>query len=369
MTKERGKQIGSIIIIAVFIIGAIICMSLLICDEVRHSNKKHYESIANYSVIDYFLKKGDAVDLSCENQFKDSGIDITQSTYTSADTTVCNVSGSVITAVGMGRTTIDVELYSKPNDTYYYCMGVCANVYVVDDNAEDLIEIRTAQDLLNIKNNLSARYILKNDVDLSGIDYVSMGDSSYGVAAPFTGVFINPLKFKIKNLTIRPTCTENHGRCSGGLFGDIEDAYIDGIILENVDIDLRDCNGELPSIAGGIASTAINSIIRNCVVKGAIKAVGSSGGIVGNVGGRSSVRDCVSVGSIASVKEEAGGIAAYGDYIYDSTSFADVEGAYAGGILGYSMHGETAYGCTFLGNVCGEKSQGEIIGKITGFEW
>lgn len=369
MINEKMKKAGMLTVIIIFIVGAIVCLSYLIWHESKNGNAKHSESIENFSVVDYFLKKGETVDLSCKNQFKDSGITFTQSTYTSADSSVCSVSGNILTAVGMGRTTIDVELYSKPNDTYYYCVGVCANVYVVDENDEDLIEIRTAQDLLNIKNDLSAKYILKDDVDLAGINYAAIGDSSYGVAPSFTGVFINPFKFKIKNLTIRPTCTENHGRCSGGLFGDIEDAYIDGIILENVDIDLLDCNGKHPSYAGGIASTAMKSIIRNCVVKGEIKAIGSSGGIVGGAEGRSSVRNCVSVGSIVSIKEEAGGIVAYGDYIYESVSFADVTGAYAGGILGYSFHGESVCDCTFLGNVDGEKYEGEIIGKITGFEW
>ena len=45
--------------------------------------------------------------------------------------------------------------------------------------------VKTVDDLQNMQNNLSGKYILMNDIDLAGFDWTPVGDDSCGFTVSF----------------------------------------------------------------------------------------------------------------------------------------------------------------------------------------
>jgi len=71
-------------------------------------------------------------------------------------------------------------------------------------------QIFTAEGLMNVANHLDGSFILLQDIDLGGIDWVPVGTKS----APFTGKF-NGNNYTISNFTI----TQNTADGDMGMFG------------------------------------------------------------------------------------------------------------------------------------------------------
>ena len=149
--------------------------------------------------------------------------------------------------------------------------------------------IKTADDLDNIRNNLSGKYILMNDIDLSGINWEPIaGQSQTGAPTPsdcFQGE-LNGNGYTINNLTVN-----NSSSFYVGLFGVTLNAEIKNLGLENLDI-----NGE---IAGGVAYGTVDTSISNCYVTGSVSGEDVGGFIgadafIGSYGGNSSISDCYS---------------------------------------------------------------------------
>ena len=150
--------------------------------------------------------------------------------------------------------------------------------------------IKTAADLDNIRNDLSGKYILMNDIDLSGINWEPIaGQSQPGYPNPsdcFQGE-LNGNGYTINNLTVN-----NSSSVFVGLFGVTLNAEIKNLGLENVDI-----NGEF---AGGVAYGTVDTSISNCYVTGSVTGENFAGGFIGgdspldSYGGNSSISDCYS---------------------------------------------------------------------------
>ena len=177
--------------------------------------------------------------------------------------------------------------------------------------------IKTAEDLNNIRNNLSGKYILMNDIDLSGINWVSIGSSSSG----FSGE-LNGNGYVIKNLTM----TANSSNLQG-LFGYIENGKVSNLGLEAAHI-----AGSY--LSGILSEEAKNAIISNCYSTGFVGGDDSCGGLVG---------------------------AMTGGTITNSYSSASVYSGVVGGLIG-SGDGTTISNCYATGSLSGG-TQGGLVGK------
>ncbi len=129
--------------------------------------------------------------------------------------------------------------------------------------------IKTADELQAMKDNLSGKYILMNDIDLEGYNWTPVG-SDYSNS--FSGE-LNGNGFVIKNLTI------NKPEDNVGLFG-----FISGATIKNLGIINAEVTGyENVSILAGWVDGSVVSI-NNCYTKGYVSGWESVGGIVGYTG-------------------------------------------------------------------------------------
>lgn len=134
------------------------------------------------------------------------------------------------------------------------------------DSYDGKILIHTLNDLINVAEDLTANYVLMNDIDLAGLDWVPIGSKEN---YPFTGTF-NGNGYKILNLTIN--MPSNNGV---GLFGYTDGATIENLALENVNILGK-------GRVGGLVGESKSSVIINSYVTGMIEGLNNAiGGLVG----------------------------------------------------------------------------------------
>lgn len=149
---------------------------------------------------------------------------------------------------------------------------------------EDPYQIATAEQLDAIRNNLSASYILLNDIDLSSYgNWVPIGDSS---SSGFTGT-LDGNGHSIQNMTITSS-----GLDYSAFIGSALNATVKNLSLENVDIEVSDTH----CVAGIIGSAVDNCIIESCSVSGNIRVTTARvelliGGIAGKIVRTSSSSD------------------------------------------------------------------------------
>ena len=171
--------------------------------------------------------------------------------------------------------------------------------YHIPEVPDGYIGIYDAEDLQNISKNLSANYILMNDLYMEG-----------AVFTPFEGVFEG--RFLGNNYTIYDFSSY------ASLFPRVSGAYIEAISFENADLDLiryaEDYYIDEELAVGGIVGEVIFNgnctEISNCSFNGEIRMYGGSdhdedytygeiGGIIGRLAGSgSSVYDCSFNGTI-----------------------------------------------------------------------
>ncbi|NCA67524.1 MAG: hypothetical protein EOM87_05620, partial [Clostridia bacterium] len=152
--------------------------------------------------------------------------------------------------------------------------------------------VSTVQQLNNIRNNLTGYYVLTADIDLAGEDWVPIGyveqiNEQLNYDNSFKGMLFggdngSGNAYRIKNLTIDAA---NVTYITAGLFGAIDKAHIEGVILENISI-TGTCAANTYYI-GGIAGVNRLSKVQDCIVTGVIDIVGARyiGGIVGQMYG------------------------------------------------------------------------------------
>ena len=162
----------------------------------------------------------------------------------------------------------------------YY--GPLIHIYCYDENT--IIKINTIEDFININKNLEGEYLLNNNLDFSSIEnlqtigYIS---ETEGITYQFEGVIINPYKYTISNITIKEQ-KENQYH-SYGLFNATYRAYIDGLIIENLNVDMPTKTERWNTVVGGLVGKSDNSTIVNCSINGTVKGISYVGGIVGNL--------------------------------------------------------------------------------------
>ncbi|MCL2642924.1 MAG: hypothetical protein FWD52_05390 [Candidatus Bathyarchaeota archaeon] len=191
--------------------------------------------------------------------------------------------------------------------------------------AEGYIEISDRAGLEAIKNNLNGKYYLSDDICLSGVEWIPIGDDT----APFRGTF-DGRGYVIYNLAIMDDYQY------AGLFGYVENAMVKNVGLVGVTISIS-----ISSCVGGICGVASDSTVSNCYSAGKISTSYPSissysdysyvGGICG-VASDSTVSYCYNTGNIS---------------VSSTTSSSPC----VGGICGYMSDGTMISYCYNTGNI------------------
>ncbi|KHD37442.1 hypothetical protein NL50_04505 [Clostridium acetobutylicum] len=210
---------------------------------------------------------------------------------------------------------------NKPNSVTV----VPQNGSVGKGTEDDPYIITTVQQLEDMKYDLNAHYKLGSDIDLTGISWTPIGNSS----AQFTGSFDGD-GYSIKNLSM-----DNPGVNVNGLFGYIKDATIKDVVMKNTNI-----------LGGDYV-----------------------GALVANVAGTSTIDGCLAIDGTISGGNYVGGLVGYGTglNISNSSSTVTVTGKNdnVGGLVG-SLSGNIT-NCYTIGDVTSDGNNvGGLLGNITG---
>ena len=208
--------------------------------------------------------------------------------------------------------------------------------------------ISTVEELYAIRYNLSGKYILTTDLDLTeatktgGAWNTGYGWNPIGRSTDyaFTGVF------------------DGNGHCIiglqsqygyGSLFGYINNGTVKNLGLKNVNISNNNSSCQL----GGIAASVTGGTISNCFVTGNVNTSASysaAGGLIGSINVTTSSKLLI-------------------ENCYNKAS---VNGAYAGGIVGRAdgnpqsiSNYATIKQCVNIGTISGSNSTGAIIGRTS----
>ena len=191
--------------------------------------------------------------------------------------------------------------------------------------------ILTPTQLQNINTTgLSNDYLLGTDINLSGVSFTPIGESS-----AFTGTF-NGLGNTISNLIIGTSGSKYSGTYAG-LFGQVGS----GGTVENI----------------GLLN---ESIYDN-------NTSGNTGGLVGyNNGG--TVSNCYSTGTVTGTGYSTGGLVGWNNgTVTDSYSTGQVSGSsYTGGLVGDNTNGGTVSNSYSTGTVSGYSYTGGLVGGNNG---
>lgn len=215
---------------------------------------------------------------------------------------------------------------------------------------EGYIEIASAYALNKIRDNLSGKYIITQDIDMDGYNWTPIGTSE----EPFTGVLDGNKKiltnFKVNNENV--TTATNIG-----LFGCTSNATISNLFVKGASITVKQPYASAIQVnIGTLAGTATQTVFKDCIVTGSINAENIKSGSVGGVAGKAIVCSLNNITNAAdvSIKTDAklttisiGGIAGsarsgiinqcsnYGDIFASGTdSLSDTRFVQAGGIAG-----------------------------------
>lgn len=163
--------------------------------------------------------------------------------------------------------------------------------------------IYTAEDLNNVRNNLTGNYILMNDIDLSlYANWNPIGTSN----SPFKGIF-DGNGYVIKNMSVTVTNATNY---VGGLFGQIYESIVKNIGMIESNIKAQFTGSGINVCIGGIVGFSSYSSILNCYNTGNINAISTAsshsfspfarvGGILGGSSFEGSITSCYNTGYIS----------------------------------------------------------------------
>lgn len=223
-------------------------------------------------------------------------------------------------------------------------VGLCPAAMAADADREGWTAVSSAEELAAISKNLSGKYYLTANIDLTGKPWTPIAMYFY---KPFTGEF-DGNGYVIKGLSVsNSTSGSSSARVGVGLFG-----CTSGAKLQNVSvIDASVVNTAASDVSTGIlVGCGHATTIIHCYTSGTVssKCVYGTGGIVGHTMPRT-------------------GTSSAGAYILRCASSATVSStsSYAGGIAGGSN--EDIEECYFTGSVTsGSSCAGGIAGFITG---
>ena len=243
--------------------------------------------------------------------------------------------------------------------------------WVKAGSAANVVYIRTMADLANLASavnsgvNMSGKtFLLMNDIDLSGLNWVPIGyyiDWNNSNNKPFSGVF-DGQGHSIIGLTI------SGGQNDAGLFGYTHLATIRNVVIRNPQIEGR---SEVGALVGrqGYSSTGIE---KCAVIGGRIQGAGSVGGLVGYME-ESPLQNCYTTCEVIATDSYAGGIVGrhlVGASIRSCYATGNISGRYSGGIVGQARNVER---CVALGQTVTGASSHRVLsepnGKLNVYAW
>ena len=202
--------------------------------------------------------------------------------------------------------------------------------------------IKTADDLNDIRN-ASGKYILMNDIDLSGYNWEPIKSSNS------KQISLNGNGYVIKNLTINQP-----GETEVGLFSTLVGS-ITNLGLENVNIT---GNNTVGAFVGYLTS----GLITNCYVTGKVSGNTYVGGIIGNAPAACGVDECYSSANVNGGSYVGGLIGGgSGDALYSYFDGRVSGNSYVGGLAGSGNHFDHSYS---NGRVSGNTNVGGAIGRL-----
>jgi hypothetical protein len=224
-------------------------------------------------------------------------------------------------------------------------------------------QIANRSELESVNSNLTAHYILINDIDLGGTNYTNAVIAPWeGSSRPaFSGVFDGNYK-TIHNLCIDGGTTNS----VIGLFSVIEHGgIIKKLRLDNCNVSGKDFLGMISgSLEWGV-------IISDCFASGAVSGQDSVGGLVGQLfqscirrsASEGSVVGMYSVGGLVGENEGDQGYDYRSGVISDCYSTCTVSGGSAvGGLIGWNRDGDM-FNCYSCGVVSGDSETAALVGN------
>ncbi|OQB47955.1 MAG: The GLUG motif protein [bacterium ADurb.Bin157] len=317
--------------------------------RIANFTETHFSNGVEVATTDYELQWS-TDNTSCEIVFSD-GLETVKAYEITLDSSV-----------------ITCEDQIHPAETFVGVFRVCPFARGLGTEASPF-EIASATDLIYISSHnyfFSRHYKQTEDVDLA--DYGSSYNGGEGFApicslyggSYFTGVY-NGNDKKISNLYI------NRNSDYQGLFGNIRNAKIHNLFLENVDITTSNV------YVGALAGYTTGSEIRDVRVSGEIAGNAGVGGITGyasNYNGlQSQIIRCsaeVAIETANWASDYLGGIVGYLTNSLVSQCFTrvNIEGRfYLGGVVGYSYIAEIT-DCQSEGRVFGNDSSAYVGGIL-----
>jgi hypothetical protein len=263
-----------------------------------------------------------------------------------------------------------IEADKIANDVTYLgvegnsCLSNSAGFMGGDGSTEDPYQICSWTQLDNMRNNISADYIMVNSLSSADSDYAGLGDNWTPVATSATEEFTG--NFDGKNNTISDLIITPHDFNPGytdyvGLFG-VMGGNISNIGLININIS---SDGALIGALAGYTADEIS--ITNSYSTGEITAEPSLiGGLIGEFVSSGSISNSYSEVNINSpLSDIVGGIAGYSiGSILDSYATGNIIAfGDAGGLVGM-QRGQSITNCYATGNVTASDN---YIGGLVGF--
>lgn len=282
----------------------------------------------------------------------------------------------------------------RPATGHTYSQGTCSQCGVVDPESE----IRTAEDLSKL-NNSDSYFTLKNDIDLSGIEWTpivgfsgtlegnnhTISNLTINADADNVG-FFSTLSGTVKNVTFANAKIvvtgrhENIGILCGTLTGLVENIVTGGSVT-----------AEMGTKVGGIVgcySRNGNNTVTTLENKANVSGMEQVGGIFGRFDNQTNsytnytvtLSGMKNAGTITASEKYAGGIAGYlyvnnsrsdstALYVSEFSNTGDVTGAqYVGGIVGYAYSDNNKsllQSCTNSSTVTAECYAGAIAGCLS----
>ena len=232
----------------------------------------------------------------------------------------------------------ETKTASVPVYNYVTTNGDDWDTYTLITTAEEFAAI--GQDTANCNEN----YVLKNNIDVSGVELRSIGNPG----TPYIGKFSGD-GHTISHVNMTGNCL--------GLFGGI--GNINGQIAESGKVMLLAANGVIASnnAAGGICGYLLKGEIYGCSFIGTVKG-GTAGGICSQSGVYNKISQCFFAGDVQG-KNSAAGICGKSGTIDYCISIGNVKGN--GELAGISNNGDPgSENCYFNNDICNVKDDGDL---------
>ena len=252
--------------------------------------------------------------------------------------------------------------------------GLCPAALAAEPDREGWTAVSSAEELAAINKNLSGKYYLTANIDLTDVSWTPIGKTNYDL---FTGKF-DGNGYVIKGLTVKLNyAAQRNTRYGAGLFGFTSDAEIKNVSV----IDANVSNvGKAEASVGILVGCALTTAIVNCNTSGtaANNCTYGAGGIVGSTfgtgsssgtdgGGKGYIFRCASSANVSSTVSMVGGIVGNSCVSIEECYFTGSvtsSSSCAGGIAGRTT--STVQYCWSSGSVEGKQngSTGGVAGLV-----